>query len=130
LTYVGMILPAILAGPWVLDQLGTDKELIPRFWLFLLALNTFLELQFSFWTILLSTENRIPSLWPTVATNLTTLLVALALIQMTTLGLPSLILAPLVTGSLFNYWYWSLTGARSIGTTLNDFLFRRQRETS
>jgi hypothetical protein len=53
---------------------------------------------------------------------------AIALIQMTALGLPSLVLAPLVTGVLFNYWYWPLAGARSIGTTLNAFLFRRQRE--
>jgi hypothetical protein len=130
LSFISFATAVILIGPWMLDILNTDKDLLPGFWLSLLALNCFLELQFSFWGVLLSTENRIPFLWPAVATNLATLLVAMALIQMTMLGLPSLVLAPLVTGSLFNYWYWPPTGARSIGTTLNAFLFRRRWETS
>ena len=35
-----------------------------------------------------------------------------------------LVLAPLVAGSLFNYWYWPAYGVRTLGTSVVRFLFR------
>ena len=94
--------------------------------LFLLLLLTgFLETQLVFWTTLLSMENRIPSLWPMVATNLATLLLMLVLSKATPFGLGALVLAPLLTGSLFNYWFWAKAGAKSLQTSWWRFTFSK-----
>ncbi len=116
---------AVTAGPLVLNWLSPDKELLPANWLYLLALTAFLELQFSFWTTLLSTENRIPSLWPTVATNIFALLLFVVLIRSTSLGFRALILAPLLAGCLFSYWYWPVAGAKNLQTRWLRFTFSR-----
>lgn len=107
---------AILAGPPLLKWLGTDKTLVARSWLALLALNALLEMGYLFWGTLLSVENRIPTLWSTVATNAGSILLALTLTRWSSLGMLSLIVAPLVAGLVFLYWYWPLAGARSLGT--------------
>jgi len=116
---------AVTAGPLVLNWLSPDKELLPANWLYLLALTAFLELQFSFWTTLLSTENRIPSLWPTVATNVVALLLFVVLIRFTSLDFRALVLAPLLAGCLFSYWYWPLAGAKNLQTRWLRFTFSR-----
>lgn len=116
---------AVIAGPVVLHWLSPDKELLPANWLFLLALTAFLELQFSFWTTLLSTENRIPSVWPTVVTNIVALLLFVVLIQATSLGFRALVLSPFLAGCLFSYWYWPLAGARNLQTRWFRFTFSR-----
>lgn len=124
LTYLGLALPALLLGPTLLRWLGTRKELLPPEWMALLLLAGFLDMQFSFWTTLLSMENRIPSLWPTVATNVLTLGLVVALVLLTPLGTGALVLAPFLSNSLFSYWYWPLAGAQSLGTRFLDFVFR------
>lgn len=124
-TYVGMALPALLLGPTLLQWLGTNKVMMPSDWMGLMLLAAFLDMQFSFWTTLLSTENRIPSLWPTVATNALTLIVVLALVHWTQLGAGALVLAPFLCSSLFSYWYWPIAGARSLRTTFLRFTFRK-----
>jgi hypothetical protein len=127
LSFLVMALFVVLLGPQALSWIGSDKSLLPTFWLSLLALNAFLELQFSFWTTLLSTENRIPSLWPTVATNAFSLVLFAVLLFTTNLHLGALVLAPLLAGLLFNYWYWPFAGARNIRTSLGRFLFCKPR---
>jgi hypothetical protein len=76
-----------------------------------------------FWGTLLSVENRIPTLWSTVATNAGSILLALALARWSGLGMLALILAPLLSGLLFLYWYWPVAGARSLGVALLPFMF-------
>jgi hypothetical protein len=51
------------------------------------------------------------------------MLLSLALVHFTTLGLGTLVLGPLLAGAVFNYWYWPPFAARGIGTTLFRFLF-------
>jgi len=125
-TFVFMAGCAMLLGPTLLTWIGSGKELLPNGLLGLLALVFLLELQFNFWTTLVSTENRIPSLWPTVATQIVALGLYLLFSLLFDLGLLSLILAPLVAGSLFNYWYWMFRGARSAGTTFPRFVLRKE----
>ncbi|MBN2506719.1 MAG: hypothetical protein JXQ71_08500 [Verrucomicrobia bacterium] len=124
-TFVVLAVPAIGLGPTLLDWFTTDKQVLPMRWLVLLGIGSFLDMQFSFWTTLLSMENRIPSLWPTVASNLVGLGLVLALIHHTSLGLGAFIVGPLVAGCLFSYWYWPLAGARSLGTTWWRFTFAK-----
>jgi O-antigen/teichoic acid export membrane protein len=124
-TYAAMAVAAVWVGPPLLRGLGSDKEILPAGWFALLLLNAFLEMNFSFWTTLLSTENRIPSLWPTVATNVASLLVVLLLLRFTTLGLGALVVAPLASASLFSYWFWAKEGARNLRTTWLRFTFLR-----
>jgi O-antigen/teichoic acid export membrane protein len=122
-TYLALATTVVLAGPALMDLFGKDKELLPVALLLLLAGNSFLELQFTTWGTLISTQNRLPYLWPTVATNVLSLTLTLVLVHATSLGLGALVLGPLIAGSLFNYWYWPPYAARSIGTTLFRFLF-------
>jgi O-antigen/teichoic acid export membrane protein len=111
-------------GPTLLKWQGSGKELLPPLLFGLLLGNGFLESQFSFWTTLLSTENRIPSLWPTVATNASSLLLVLSLIHFAGLELAAPVLSPLLAGSLFNYWFWPREGARNLQTRWWKFTFR------
>ncbi|MGW8181704.1 MAG: hypothetical protein ACWGQW_23480, partial [bacterium] len=126
MTFVTLAVCTVLIGPVVLKWIGSNKELLSTNLLALLGLVVFWELQFTFWTTLVSTENKIPSLWPTVATQLVVLCFYLALNQRTQSEYLPLILAPLLAGGLFNYWYWLFRGPRSLGTSLWRFLLRKE----
>jgi Na+-driven multidrug efflux pump len=122
LTFLALAGGLILCGPPLLRWFGSGKQMLPLGWLVLLALYSFVELHLSFWAALISTENRIPFLWPGLATSLLGLSLSLALIHFTSLGIGALVLAPLLAGSLFNYWYWPLVGARSLDKSFFRFL--------
>ncbi len=128
LTYAALAAGVIVFIPWVLHEVGSNKTILPRPWMMLLALNGFLEMNFSFWTTLISTENRMPFVFPTVITNICSLALALVLATCTRLGLPALVLAPLLSGSAFNYWYWTIQGPRSARTDFVSFMFGSRSE--
>jgi O-antigen/teichoic acid export membrane protein len=125
LTFLILGSAVILLAPELLTWFGTDKTLVAMPWLFLLGVNAFLEMQFTLWGTLISTENRLPFLWPSVVSNVLSLGLSLTLIHTTELGLGALVLGPLIAGSLFNYWYWPFAGAQNIKTRLWPFLLRR-----
>ena len=122
LTFGVLALAAITIGPPVLKWVSPEKELLPRFWLSLMALYALLEMHYIFWATVISTENRVPSFWAVLATNLATVMVAYALVKLTGLGLGSFIVAPLACGLALNYWLWPKLGARSIGITWWRFM--------
>jgi Na+-driven multidrug efflux pump len=123
LTFLFLAAGVVFCIPFLLRCLGSNKEMLPIGWLLALTLGAFLDLQFTTCTTLISTENRLPFLWPTVATNVLSLSLTLALVHFTSLGMGALVLGPLLAGSLFNYWYWPFYAARRMGTTLPRFLF-------
>jgi hypothetical protein len=47
----------------------------------------------------------------------------LCLVHFSTLGVGSLVLAPLAFGCLFSYWYWPLAGAASLHSNWFAFTF-------
>lgn len=122
-TFLLLAAVVVFAIPGLLWRFGSHKEILPLNWMLTLALCSFLDLQFTTWTTLISMENRLPFLWPTVATNILSLSLTLGLVHFTSLGLSSLVLGPLLAWSLFNYWYWPPFAARGMGTTLFHFLF-------
>jgi O-antigen/teichoic acid export membrane protein len=124
-TYAVLVTGVIFAVPALLHWRESDKALLPALWLTLLALNGFLELNNTFWNTLISTENRLPMVWPTLIGNLISLGLILLLTRTTALGLAAFVIAPLGVGLCYNYWKWPREGARSIGTSLFRFLFRR-----
>jgi len=99
--------------------------MLPFGWLSLLTLYLFLEMQFAFWTHLLTTENRVPSLWATVVTYPLGVGLVWLLYEATQLGIGAFVLGPLLAGSLFNYWYWPIAGAWSLQTNWVKFVFMR-----
>ena len=123
LTFLALAATAVFLGPTLLKLLGKDKHLLSTPWLILMAVSALLDTTFIFWGTLLSVENRIPTLWATVATNVGCLALAFGLSRYTTLGMPALVLAPLLSGIVFNYWYWPLAGARMLGTRWWRFMF-------
>jgi hypothetical protein len=123
LTFFAGCAAVLVCGPFLLRRFGGDKQLLPVSWLALLMLNTFFEMQFNIWGTLLSTENRLPYLWPTVATNVLSLILSLTLIHFTSLGLGALVLGPLMAGIVFNYWFWPPFAAHSLGTGVFRLLF-------
>jgi O-antigen/teichoic acid export membrane protein len=127
LTFLAMAGGLILCGPPLLRWFGSGKQMLPVGWLVLLTLYSFAELHLSFWASLISTENRIPFLWPGLATSLLGLGLSLALIHFTSFGIGALVLAPLLAGGLFNYWYWPLVGARTLDKGYFHFLGDRPR---
>lgn len=130
LTFLALAAGLVLCGPPLLRWVGGGKQMLPQGWLMVMTLYYFVELHLSFWAALISTENRIPFLWPGLATSLLGLGLSLILIYFTPLGIGALVLAPLLAGSLFNYWYWPLVGARSLNTSLWRFLRGRSQTLS
>ncbi|HWV98683.1 MAG TPA: hypothetical protein VNZ64_03215 [Candidatus Acidoferrum sp.] len=122
LSFLAMAAFLLLCGPPLLERFGSGKQVLPAIWFGLLGLNSFLEMQFTFWGTAILLGNRLPYLWHSVGSNVLSLVLSLALIHFTSLGLGALVLGPLVAGCLLNYWYWPLYGARSLGTTLFRFL--------
>jgi len=123
---------ALALGQPILDWLyahswgAAHKMLLARQWLGLLMLNAFLDLQFTTWTWLLMAGNHLPFLWPAVVTNVVSLLLVIALLHFTSLGVGALVLGPLIAGAAFNYWKWPKEGARSIETSLSRLFFGKQ----
>jgi Na+-driven multidrug efflux pump len=127
LTYLLLAACVLALGPWLLQFLGSGKQILPLPWMLLLALNGFFLLQFNLWGTLITIENRLPYLWPTVITNVISLVLSLILIKFTSLGIGALVLGPFLAGILFNHWYWPFYSARALGTSLIPFLFTRPR---
>ena len=125
LTFLVLAGLAVGAGPPLLAVWGGGKSMLPLAWLLLLALYVFLEMQFAFWTQLLTTENRVPSLWATVITYPLGVGLAWLLCATSPVGIGGLVVGPLIAGSLFDYWYWPIAGARSLGTSLWHFAFSK-----
>lgn len=121
-TFVGLATAAVVLGPWLLRVIGSDKQMLPWPWLALLALNALGETNFAFWTTLISTENRIPAVWAFVATQLASIGLAFLLVLGAGRGPESFVLAPLLFGACFNYWWWARAGARMLGTTFRRFV--------
>lgn len=122
-TYVTLAALAWTLGPWLLTLIGSQKTLLPPGWFLLLLVASGLDLQASFWTTLLATENRIPSMRPVIVTNVVSLALTVILLQTTSLGVGALVLAPCLAAAAFNHWYWPRAGARSLHTTWWRFLF-------
>jgi hypothetical protein len=123
LTFLSMAVVLLLFVPFLLAHFGSEKKVLPREWLALLALGSFLDLQLGFWTTVIFIGNRLPFLWPVIAGNALSLALSLTLVHFSPLGLGALVLGPLVAGSLYNYWYWPSYACCSIGTSLFRLLF-------
>jgi O-antigen/teichoic acid export membrane protein len=125
--YLAMSLIVIVGAPYFLKVFAPAKSVLPMPWLALLGLVVFFDMQFSFWTGVIATENRMPFLWPLVISSVCAVALTLLLTNTTELGLASLVLAPLITGLCFNYWRWPIVAARTLSTTLLQYLFSRPR---
>lgn len=125
LTFFALATCVVSLGPILLHRYFPDKQMLSLPWLGLLVLNTFFQMNFTFWTTLLWMQNRIPSFIPTIITQVAALGLLTLMITTTNLGVGAFILAPLVCGVIFNYWFWWLEGARMLKTTVPGFLFRR-----
>ena len=123
LTLLFLAAGVVFCGSWLLQWVGGGKEILSMGWLAILMLYAFLYLQFVTWGTLMATGNNLAYMWPTVATNVLSLMLSLLLVHFTTLGLGALVLGPLLAGVLFNFWYWPAYAAKDIGTTLSHFLF-------
>lgn len=122
MTFVMLAALAIVAGPVLLEWKGSDKRMLPPLWLVVLAFNALGEMNFSFWTTLISTENRIPSVGPLVVTQLMVLGSVGVLVLGLGWGLEAFVMMPLLLGGMFNYWWWARQGSRILRTTFWRFL--------
>jgi len=124
-TFLFLAALACALGPWLLRWIGSDKQLLPPLWFLLLLVHGFFDGGVTVWTTFLATENRVPSLWPIVAMNAANVVLVLLLIFTTDLQLGVFAVVPLITGAVFNYWYWPIAGARNLRTTWLRFTFSR-----
>jgi hypothetical protein len=124
LTFIGLAALAILVTPFLLKIGGLQKEVLPAPWFLVLLLNAFLETQMIIWGTLLTTENKVPTLWPIALSNALTVVLVMVLLEKTSIQLGAFALAPLIVGALFNYWYWPRRGPRNLGSTWMRYMFR------
>jgi hypothetical protein len=125
LTFCALAGAAVVAGQPILDFIAPSKQLLPSFWFALLAVQALMEINYVFWTTLLTSENRIPSMWAAVATNMAALALGYGLVKTTNLGLGSFVLAPLVANLAFNYWYWPHAGAKLLGASWLRYMIKK-----
>ena len=125
LTFLVTVTLAIPFAPFLLDMLNTDKTMLPTFWLILLAINALFEMHLASWNTLIATTNYVPFVLPVIASNVLSFVLALVLVHVTPLGVGALIIAPLLSGSLLNYWYWPRQGAKTLQTGWRQFVFSR-----
>lgn len=118
LTLVGMGAFLLIFTTPLLQKFASNKQVLPPLWFGLLGLSAFLDLQTSTWGTVILLGNRMPFLWASLVTNSLSLVLSIALIHFTSLGLGALVLGPLLATSVFNCWYWPRYGARTIGTTV------------
>jgi hypothetical protein len=116
----------VLGAQSALHWLGSNKEVLPLAWFALLAANTVGESHLSAWGMLITTGNRVPATWAILASNVAGLLLTFALAATVLPNVGALILAPLLVGCAFNYWYWPAYGARFIESGWFRFMFRRE----
>lgn len=124
LTYILLAGAAVTIGPTLLHWWNANKELLPRPWLITLAVFTFLDMNVSIWTTLLTMENRFPSLWPVTIAQTAASVLAGVLVYKFHYGIGALIMAPLVCNAVFNFWYWPVAGARSLGRGFWEFMLK------
>jgi O-antigen/teichoic acid export membrane protein len=122
-THLCLCALAVFVAPGLLHWIGRNKELLPVPWMLFMSATFLFDLQFTTATTLIASGNRMPYLWPAIAGNLLSLGLSLSLARFTSLGIGGLVLGPLISGCLFNYWYWPLYAARTIKTTLFRLLF-------
>ena len=113
-TLVLLLVGMMALGPFLLGVIGSKTTLLPTVWLALLAANTLLEGHCSAWNTLIAFGNRLPMLWPSLATNAVSLALNLALAHCASAQAGWLALGPLLAGLAFNYWYWPRAGARTL----------------
>jgi O-antigen/teichoic acid export membrane protein len=124
-TYLLLALGAIMVGPLLLELIASGKELLPAPYFILLAVTAFFDMQFTFWTTVISTGNRIPFLRSSLVWSATTLIAYLVLVNLVGVDYLALVVSQLLAGSLFCYWFWPYAGIHSIRTTPTGFLLRR-----
>jgi hypothetical protein len=122
-TFIVLAVMAAILGPVLLEWKGSGKQLLPMVWFALLLVNVFLENQFIIWATFLTTENRVPTLKSMVTTDALTLAMVLPLVRIPSIGVGAFALGPLISGCLFNYWFWAGEGARNLQTTWFRYMF-------
>lgn len=124
LTFISLAALAVVVTPFLLKTGGFQKEVLPWPWFLVLLVNAFLETQMIIWGTFLTTENRVPTLWPIVFTNAITVVLVTVLLETTSIQLGAFAIGPLIAGALFNYWYWPRVGPRDLGSTWLRYMFR------
>lgn len=107
----------------LLGWLNTGKRILPEAWMILLAVQALLDMHYVTWTTFISVANRLPFLLSSILTNGLSIVLAFVLLHTTSLGIGALLLSPLLSGLLCNYWLWPREGARLLHTTWTSFLF-------
>lgn len=113
-TLVLLLIGMMVFGPTMLSIIGSKTHLLPTVWLVLMAANALIESHCSAWNTLIAVGNRLPMLWPSLATNAASLALNLALVHCASAEAGWLALGPLLAGMAFNYWYWPKFGARTM----------------
>jgi Na+-driven multidrug efflux pump len=121
-TYAVVAACAIVLGPPLIRLIGRDKEFLPAAWMTLLALNGFLEAHCTTWNTLISMWNKLPMLWPTLATNAVGLGLNLVFVRLPEAHPGVLVLGPLLASAALNYWFWPGYGARTLQLSWFEFV--------
>lgn len=121
-TFVVLAVCAIVLGPPLIQLIRSDKELLPAVWMGLLALNGFLEAHCTVWNTLISMWNKLPMLWPTLATNAVGVGLNFLFVHLPDSHPGVLVLGPLLASAALNYWFWPGYGARTLNLTWFEFL--------
>jgi hypothetical protein len=125
-TYFVLATAFVFLGQELLIAVGSSKRVLPTLWLGMLALDGYMQMRLSFWGMLISTENRLPFVYPMIVMNVCSVLIAIALLHFTNLRFGALVLAPFIAGMTFNYWFWPIAAAKTVRSSWFRFVFLRK----
>ncbi len=114
-SFITMAAGIVAIGPPLVHMFSSNKAMLPLGWLILLAASSLFDAHCTAWNTMISLWNRLPMLWPTMATNAVALAINIILVQLPHAQPGWLVLGPFLAGAAFNYWFWPRYGSGLLG---------------
>jgi hypothetical protein len=113
----------ILIGPYLLTLIHSKTQLLSTIMILSLLFFAYLDSNQSIAISLLLTGNEVPFMKSTLFTGILTVTVFFGLLNFTTLGIWSLILAPGISQLIYQDWKWPKTVKENLEIKFKDYWF-------
>lgn len=100
------ILVIVFIGPWILDIIGTDTELLPKPMILVIGMILLFEWNTSVFLNFLMTSNKVPFVKTSIFSGIFIVVCSYLLLVFTNLEVFALIIGRAIVGFGFNNWYW------------------------
>lgn len=122
------ILVIALAGPPLLQLIGSNSRLLPVGVLLVLGVVYFLEWNHSTFATLITLSNRVPFVTASILSGASIVILSFVSILLTPLGILGLVLAQGIVQLAYNNWHWPWMALKEDNMTIGGILSSSARE--